>query len=83
MTTPRYTAKGTVVFALMREWPENDEVTLHAPVPTANTAVSMLGYSGKIPWYGKVGQPGLKVDIRGVRKPPCHWAWAFRLENVQ
>ena len=82
MTTPRYTAKGTVVFALMTEWPENDEVTLHAPVPTANTAVSMLGYSGKIPWYGKVGQPGLKVDIRGVRKPPCQWAWAFRLENV-
>ena len=83
MTTFRYTTKGTAVFALMREWPENDEVTLHAPVPTANTAVSMLGYSGKIPWYGKISQPGLKLDIRDVRKPPSQWAWAFRLENIQ
>ena len=83
MTTFRYTTKGSAVFALMTEWPENDEVTLHAPIPAANTDVSMLGYSGKIPWYGKVGQPGLKFDIHGVRKPPCQWAWAFRLENVQ
>ena len=79
----RYTAKGTAVFALMTEWPENDEVTLHAPIPIANTAVSMLGYPEKIPWYGKISQPGLKLDIHGVRKPPCQWAWVFRLENVQ
>ena len=79
----RYTAKGTAVFALMTEWPENDEVTLHAPIPIANTAVSMLGYPGKIPWYGKISQPGLRLDIHGVRKQPCQWAWVFRLENVQ
>ena len=72
-----------MVFALITEWPENDEVTLHAPIPMVDTAVSMLGYPGKIPWYGKISQPGLKLDIQGVRKPPCEWAWVFRLENVR
>ena len=79
----RYTSKGLTTFALMIQWPENNLVRLHQPIPTANTKVSLLGYSSQVTWSGAVGSKGLMIDLGSVKQRPCEWAWVFQLEAVE
>ena len=67
----------------MTEWPENGVVTLHAPIPSILTTVTMLGNPAHLPWYGKFGVPGLQIDVHKMRKRPCDWSWVFQLEYVK
>ena len=67
----------------MTEWPENDVVTLHAPIPSIVTKVTMLGIPRQLSWYGKFGVPGIQINVQNIRKPPCEWAWVFQLEHVE
>ena len=79
----RYTKKDLTTFALMTQWPENNFLRLHEPIPTANTKVSLLGYSSQITWNGAVGSKGLMIDLGSVKQRPCEWAWVFELEAVE
>ena len=72
------------MYALVKEWPDDDIIELKAPIPTASTTVSMMGFPGPLPWQGKVGKPGMMIDVHTVfRKQPCQWAWVLQLEHVE
>lgn len=79
-----YTSKAGVVYAILLEWPETEELTLGSPKATDNTQVTMLGYEGKFVWKPDTSKGGMIITLPGipVNKLPSKWAWVFKLEKV-
>ncbi|XP_076100706.1 alpha-L-fucosidase-like [Mytilus galloprovincialis] len=90
-TTTRYvwyTMKKTdekFVYAVVLSWPQNNTLTLGAPITSTNTIVTMLGYPEKFQWTTTTGAQGLNITIPNIswNKLPCQWAWTFKLTNIQ
>lgn len=81
----RYTLKNETVYAIVLEWPSSDHLNLGAPVSTADTQVTMLGYDGKFLWEpaGEKGGMVIVFPPIAVNKIPSKWAWVLKLENIK
>jgi len=79
-----YTSTDEVVSAFISEWPLDNVVLLHQPVPTLMTFVTMRGTDVKLSWKGVVGKPGLAIDLSNVHaNRPGDWAWSIVLHFVR
>lgn len=74
-----------MVYAVVLSWPQNNTLTLGAPITSTNTIVTMLGYPEKFQWTTTAGAQGLNITIPNIswNKLPCQWAWTFKLTNIQ
>ncbi|ESP04763.1 hypothetical protein LOTGIDRAFT_211563 [Lottia gigantea] len=79
-----YTKKDSTVYALVLTWPSNGVLSLSAPMPTSNTTVNMIGYSGQFEWQKRSGGgidimfPNIPID-----KLPVKYAWVLTLSNLE
>ncbi|KAL5019282.1 hypothetical protein ScPMuIL_005004 [Solemya velum] len=82
-----YTSKevGTskTVYAILLSWPEDNILTLGAPITTPKTTVTMLGYKPPLKWAAKTSA-GIMITIPNIsiNKMPCLWAWVLKFENL-
>lgn len=82
-TSKKQDSGNTTVYAIALEWPSMD-VLLGAPIPSAQTMVTLLGYSQPISWVPG-GFGGLQMSIPTIpfNEMPCQWAWVFKLDNLK
>ncbi|XP_033742172.1 alpha-L-fucosidase-like isoform X1 [Pecten maximus] len=82
--TSKKTVNGTDVYAIVLDWPKNNELTLGSPDVTADTVVHLVGYSGELSWM-RGAKSGVVVQIPDIpfNKMPCQWAWVFKFSNLQ
>ncbi|CAF0903823.1 unnamed protein product [Adineta ricciae] len=77
---------GRYVYAFLLMWPKNiTEITLGAPLPSANTVVTMLGSNDRsIPWKVGSDNRGMMIDISNVKLHllESQWVWVFRLTDL-
>ncbi|BFZ06651.1 hypothetical protein BsWGS_09691 [Bradybaena similaris] len=71
------------VYAFVFNWPE-DTLVLGAPVPSSQTQVTLLGYSGQFTFSQRSGG-GVIINIPAIpyNKMPCDWLWVFKISNLQ
>ncbi|KAK3091281.1 hypothetical protein FSP39_018579 [Pinctada imbricata] len=82
-----YTSKksdtGTSTYAIVLDWPANNQLTLGAPSPSSSTTIRMLGYEGKIDWKkGPQGGMVVQMPIISINKLPSQYAWVFRIDGL-
>ena len=74
------------MYASLLVWPKNGtEVTLGAPVSTADTQVTLLGSSaGPLKWRAAGGSSGIIIDVSNVKiySLASDWAWVFKLQKI-
>ncbi|CAH1777897.1 unnamed protein product [Owenia fusiformis] len=75
---------GSTVYAIMLDWPDDDNLSLTHPKPSDKTKVTWLGYTGTLKW-SKVSNGGLQIQLPKVsmNKIPCQWAWVFKMEHLE
>jgi alpha-L-fucosidase len=71
----RFTRKGSTLYAIALEWPEEAAVTLTSLAGVQVTSVEMLGLAGAVSW--KQSADGLVLTIPAKR--PCKYAYTFRI----
>lgn len=78
-----YTSKQQIIYAIIIGWPENNVVTLTAPIPGNSAEVHMLGYPTAIKWSIAPGGKGVTVQFPhlSIADLPCEIAWTLKLEN--
>ena len=64
-------------------WPSGGNLLLGAPVGTAQTSVSMLGYNGTLTWKAQPHK-GLTVSLSGIgfTQMPSMFAWTLKLDRL-
>jgi len=75
---------NTIVYAFVLRWPNDNQLKLASPKLTAQTKVSLIGYSGTL--TAKALQPnGIVVDLSPVQwtKLPNLSAWVLKLEYLE
>ena len=79
----RYTSKdnATSVYAIILDWPSNNQLTLAVPTTSSQTTVTILGNQGNLQWKAGAGGAGVVVTLPA--KKPCDWAWALKFQNVK
>jgi len=72
------------VYAIALSWPDPGAFKLAAPTPTAQTTVSLLGYSNPIAWTHASTTQGIVLTIPTIpfNKMPCKYAWVFKMEQL-
>ena len=84
----RYTSSkdGQSVYASLLAWPKDKaEITLGAPLSTADTQVTLLGSDvGPLKWQSAGGSGGIIIDVSNVEiySLASDWVWVFKLENI-
>lgn len=82
-TTQKTDVGGTVVYAILLRWPPNNYLTLGLPQLTPSTQVSMLGYSGQIPFTkNPIGQMVIGLPLIPFYQLPSPDAWVLKLEGL-
>ncbi|XP_069125094.1 alpha-L-fucosidase-like [Argopecten irradians] len=82
--TSKETVNGTVVYAIVLDWPKINLLLLGAPDMANDTTVSMVGYPGELKWVpGTIS--GVVVEIPPIPygKLPCQYAWVFKFTNLK
>jgi len=71
------------VYAITLSWPASGSLILGAVNPTANLAITMLGYKEPITWSERA-EGGITIVMPQLSDAamPCRWAWTFKLQNV-
>jgi len=91
--TSKTQANGTsAVYAIVLMWPADGTLVLGAPVTTATTTVSMLGYAGSpFKWSpmsaadtNRAAAGGMTIQFPPIplNQLPTTWAWVLKLENL-
>ncbi|XP_067936938.1 alpha-L-fucosidase-like [Watersipora subatra] len=80
-------SSGYSVYAFVLEWPENNKLTLGAPIATPTTTINMLGYSGVNQYFEysrRRDGAGLVVKFPYIppNKLPSFYAWVLKLDNL-
>lgn len=72
------------VYAIVNDWPANGVLSLGSVKTSGSSSVSLLGYSGKIPFTVNPSG-GININVASVpaNKLPCDWAWVFKCDTVQ
>ena len=83
MKTSSSSANGYDVYAFVLQWPVNNMLELGAPVSSAKTTVSMLGYAGNFKYTARSGG-GIIVTFPLIppNQMPCQWAWVLKITNL-
>jgi len=76
-----YTTSGDSVYAIFITWPDNDVLTLQAPIPSQKAAIQMLGY-GELSYTYTNEQLSIDLSSISVSQLPCQWAWAIQMVGV-
>lgn len=79
----RYTKAASALYAIVLDWPSSGQLTLHEPITSKQTDVTLLGFSGTFEWKARP-EKGLVVSIPPITidKLPSKWAWVFKLTSV-
>jgi len=78
-----YTQKKGMVYAILLSWPENNQVVLTQPWPSANTTVTFLGY-GLVKYVANsYGSITIQLPNLPVSELPNPHAWSFVLSHVK
>jgi len=77
--------ENTVVYAYFFQWPHDNQLKLANTKLTAQTKVSLLGYSGTTLSLKQLQPNGLIVDLSSVQwsRLPNFWAWVLKLEYLE
>jgi alpha-L-fucosidase len=84
-TTVRYTQSkdGSVIFAFVLDWPEDNRVTLRAVNRSSgNASVTLLGWTAsRLVWSKLSGGGGILVSLPYVTPStlPCMYVWTLKL----
>ncbi|XP_072028820.1 alpha-L-fucosidase-like [Amphiura filiformis] len=78
-----YTSKdnATSVYAIVLDWPSNNQISLGVPTTSSQTTITMLGNQGNLQWKAGAGGAGVVVTLPAMR--PCDWAWVLKLQHVK
>ncbi|XP_071106514.1 alpha-L-fucosidase-like [Haliotis cracherodii] len=82
-----YTAKkgaaGLDVYAILLKWPMTSQLVLGAPIPSAATNITLLGYEGQFE-YTKNPQGGITITLPTIpfNRIPCQWGWTFKMVGL-
>ena len=77
-----YTQKSDAVYAVITDWPER-MLVLESPRAGSASRVSLLGYSGNLPYYLLDGKMQIEVPMLSVDEVPCRHAYVFKLTGVR
>jgi alpha-L-fucosidase len=81
-----YTAVNATgaVYAMTQTWPAGNTLVLDAPVTSANTTVTMLGYGPALAWQSNGASGGLTITVPALTPDllPSVYGWTFKLANV-
>ncbi|XP_019367941.1 PREDICTED: tissue alpha-L-fucosidase, partial [Gavialis gangeticus] len=79
-----YTSKGPIVYAIFLNWPRDDMLKLSSPIPSSDTEVTLLGFSGTVKWE-KSPDKGLLITLPYISPSvlPMQLGWTLRLEGVK
>ncbi|KYO25782.1 tissue alpha-L-fucosidase [Alligator mississippiensis] len=79
-----YTSKGPAVYAIFLNWPRDDMLKLSSPIPSSDTEVTLLGFSGTLKWK-KSPDKGLLISLPYIAPSvlPMQLGWTLRLEGVK
>lgn len=82
--TSQKTLNGTMVYAIVLDWPENNVLKLGAPVASPTSTVSMLGFDGQLTLSRGAGS-GVTVTIPPMspNQLKVKWAWVFKFTGLQ
>lgn len=81
--TDETTPSNKNVYAFVFTWPENTLV-LGAPVPSATTQVTLLGFEGQFKFSQRSGGVIIiNIPVIPFNKMPCDWLWVFKITNPQ
>lgn len=80
--TSQISGDDVTVYAILLFWPDDNTVTLGAPVPSSTTVISMLGYSGNFDWKPYSGGIQVTIPPISIIKLPCNDAWVLKLEGL-
>jgi len=83
-----YTSKdGTIVYAIVLDWPADGHVILREPIIRPHTRVFMMGYDVALPLTSLSSEDtkGIVVDLSEITpdKRPSEWAWVLKLFYVE
>ncbi|XP_046584535.1 alpha-L-fucosidase-like [Haliotis rubra] len=82
-----YTAKkgaaGLDAYAILLKWPMSSQLVLGAPIPSADTNITLLGYKGEFE-YTKNPQGGITITLPNIpfNRIPCQWGWTFKIVGL-
>lgn len=85
---PRYTQNNStnpaVVYATLLSWPRENNLVLGAPSASANTVVTLVGYSGSPFNWTENPSGGITVVVPDINlnDMPSQWAWVLKLTNL-
>uniref|UniRef100_A0A8C8SZ86 Alpha-L-fucosidase n=1 Tax=Pelusios castaneus TaxID=367368 RepID=A0A8C8SZ86_9SAUR len=79
-----YTSKGSTVYVIFMTWPDSGVLKLSSPLPSPNTQVTMLGFSGMLKWE-KAPEKGLLITLPNVAPSvfPVQRCWTLKLNGVE
>ncbi|XP_033629994.1 alpha-L-fucosidase-like [Asterias rubens] len=84
-----YTSKTiegtTAVYAIVLDWPINNQLALGVPIATNQTMIKMLGYSNLLRWQPMASGSGLIITMPPLNQAqlPCKWAWVIKMQAVK
>jgi len=78
-----YTSKKGMVYAILLEWPVNNQVVLTQPFPTTNTTVTFSGYGPVKYNHNSYGSITILLPTIPVSLLPNPYAWSFVLSHVK
>ena len=80
--TSQISGDDVTVYAILLFWPDDNTITLGAPVPSSTTVISMLGYSGNFDWKPYAGGIQITIPTISINELPCNDAWVLKLEGL-
>ncbi|XP_045154870.1 tissue alpha-L-fucosidase [Echinops telfairi] len=83
-TSVWYTSKGSDVYAIFLQWPDDGVLNLASPKATSTTEVVMLGVKGALKW-SKDPVQGLFISLLQLPLSalPFTYAWTLKLTGVE
>ncbi|OQV17344.1 Alpha-L-fucosidase [Hypsibius exemplaris] len=79
--TSKKSADGVDVYAIVLNWSANATVVLGAPKLSANTVISMLGYSASLKY--RTVEQGVEIVLPRLQDVPAAQAWGYVLKMTQ
>ena len=74
---------GTVIYAILTDWPKSNQLTLTVPKPSKATRVTWLGYKKTLQYTTLSEGMTIKLPTVSLTDIPCLWGWVLKLEQLQ
>ncbi|KAJ9592722.1 hypothetical protein L9F63_015602, partial [Diploptera punctata] len=73
-------ADGTIVYAIVLDWPTNGTIALGAPILTEETSTTFLGYDQPLVWENV--EDVIQVEFPNKANIISEWAWVLKFTNI-